>query len=215
MRRFEFEAAIFDLDGTLLDSIGVWHGIDREFLGKRGFDLPADYAPAVSGMHLREAADYTVSRFGLQEQPEAVIGEWLSMARYAYGHTVPLKPGALEYLRRLKERGIRMAVATALARELAEPALDRHGVRDLFETVVYAAEVGEGKSSPAVFLRAAAQLGVPAADCLVFEDSLAGVQSARAAGMRVYALADPSDALYREEIRAAADGFFESFLELL
>lgn len=204
-------AAIFDLDGTLLDSGGVWYQIDVNFMARRGLSLPADYGKAVSAMHLHEAAVYTVERFSLKETPQAVKDEWLAMAADAYAHRVPLKPGAKEFLLEVHRAGTPMAVATALARELAEPALKRHGIYDLFHTLVYAAEVGQGKSSPAVYLRAAENLGVSPENCTVFEDTLVGVCTAKAAGMRVIALADAGNLPDRAAIREAADGFWEAF----
>ena len=112
------QAAIFDLDGTLLDSTDVWHRIDRAFLARRGLDLPADYPRAVASMHLHEAAVYTVERFSLTDRPDDVVAEWLAMAKEAYAHQISLKPGAIAFLAQLRERGVRLAVATALAREL-------------------------------------------------------------------------------------------------
>lgn len=205
------QAAIFDLDGTLLDSLGVWERIDREFLGRRGIALPPDYARAIVTMHLHEAAAYTIRRFSLDEQPDDVVAEWMTMARDAYTRTVPLKSGAAAYLSRLRESGLRLAAATALAQELAEAALRRQGVYDRFETMVYAADVGQGKSSPAVFLRAAERLGVSPSACVVFEDTLAGVRSAKAAGMTAIGVYDAGAAAERFAIEAAADGYIEDF----
>lgn len=208
-----WEAAIFDLDGTLLDSLGVWERIDRDFLGRRGLTLPQDYARAIVAMHLHEAAEYTVRRFSLNEDPNDVVDEWLQMARDAYAHNVPLKSGAASYLARLRDSGVRLAVATALAKELAEAALRRHGLLHEFEAVVYTSEVGQGKSSPAVFLRAAERLQLPPASCVVFEDTLVGLRSAKAAGMAVFGVADPGAAAEREEIQAIVNGYIENFAD--
>lgn len=207
------QAAIFDLDGTLLDSLGIWQPIDREFLAKRGYDLPSDYARAIATMHLHEAAEYTIRRFSLNEQADDVVDEWLRMARDAYENKVPLKAGAAEYLKRLKARGVRLAVATALARELAEVALQRHGLFEEFEAVVYTSEVGQGKSSPAVFLRAAERLNLSPEACAVFEDTLAGLRSAKAAGMQVFGVADDGAVGERDEIVALVDGYIENFAD--
>lgn len=205
------KAAIFDLDGTLLDSMGVWAQIDRDFLQKRGLPVPADYTGAVASMSFRETADYTIARFSLPESPEAVMREWYEMAREAYGKRVSLKPFAGEYLRRLKARGLRLATATSLTDDLSVPALRRNGVASLFDATCCTAEVGQGKSSPAVFLRAAEKLGVAPADCLVFEDICAGVLAAKRAGMTVFGVFDPAAAEEEAAIRAAAAGYIRDF----
>lgn len=205
------QVEIFDLDGTLLDSGDVWKGIDERFLQKRGLTLPDDYARAVSVMHLGEAAEYTVARFSLNERAEDIVEEWRQMAIDAYATLVPMKAGAKEYLSARRAAGVRMAVATALVREPAEAALRRHGILDWFETVVYADEVGVGKSSPAVYLATAERMGVAPAECIVYEDTLGGVRSAKAAGMYVIALEDKGSFSDREDIRREADEYWEAF----
>ncbi|MBE6767879.1 MAG: HAD family phosphatase [Ruminococcaceae bacterium] len=202
---------IFDLDGTLLDSGDVWRTIDERFLHKRGLTLPDDYARAVSVMHLGEAADYTIARFSLNEQAEDIVAEWRQMAIEAYATAVPMKEGAMEYLTARRAAGVRMAVATALVREPAEAALRHHGILDWFETVVYADEVGAGKSSPAVYLATAEQMGASPAECTVYEDTLGGVRSAKAAGMYTIALEDKGSIPDREIIRSEADEYWETF----
>ncbi len=202
---------IFDLDGTLLDSADNWQNIDERFLQKRGLALPPDYARAVSVMHLGEAADYTIRRFSLQERAEDIVDEWRRMAFEAYATAIPLKPGARDFLASRRKAGTRMAVATALVREPAEAALRRHGILDWFEAVICADEVGVGKSSPAVFLAAAAKLGVSPAACTVYEDTLGGVRSAKAAGMYVIALEDKGSLADCEQIRLEADEYWETF----
>ena len=114
----QYKGAIFDLDGTLLDSMRVWDDIDVAFLKKRGLEVPPDYQEAITPLGFLEAARYTIRRFGFPETPEELIQEWHQMAVDAYTYEVELKDGAAEYLRYLKEKGIRMAVATSSSPEL-------------------------------------------------------------------------------------------------
>lgn len=207
------KAAIFDLDGTLLDSMGVWSQIDREFLWRRGIPVPTDYTKTVSSMSFHETAVYTVSRFALPETPEAVMREWYEMAREAYAAQVPLKPFARDYLIRLKERGVLLATATSLTDDLSIPALQRNGIAALFDVTCCTAEVGKGKSSPAVFLRAAEKLAVRPEDCVVFEDVYPGVVSAKQAGMTVYGVYDAAAEEEETAIRAVAAGYILDFRE--
>lgn len=206
------KAAIFDLDGTLLDSMGVWSQIDVDFLARRGFAVPQDYTATVAPMEFRQIADYTIARFGLDETAEAVMAEWDAMAREAYAHAVQAKPGAMEYLRDLKKAGVRLGVATTLTRGLREPALRHTGLFDLFDDIISPDEAGcPGKSRPDVYLLEAGRLGVEPADCIVFEDLLVAIRSAKSAGMRAWGMYDDSSADDWPEIRVVADGVLRDF----
>jgi HAD superfamily hydrolase (TIGR01509 family) len=196
---------IFDLDGTLLDSMSVWDQIDIDFLAKRNIAVPPGYADVVSSMTFHDAAAYTIKRFALPDSVESLISEWNDMAAYAYGHTVQLKPHAKEYLAALRERGAKLAIATTLSSELCAPVLRSNGIDHLFHAMCRTDEVGHGKTRPDVFLLAAKKLGVPPADCLVFEDILAAVKSAKSAGMSVCAVYDKSSENDWGEIQKIAD----------
>ena len=205
------KAYIFDLDGTLFDSMGVWLDIDIAFLKKRGIVAPADYADAVLSMSFPEAAAYTIWRFALPDSVESLLEEWRDMAVYAYGHTVQMKPYAKEYLLALRERGVALAIATSSTPELYEPALRRHGISDWFHAICNAREVGCGKAQPDVFLLAAKKLGVAPSNCVVFEDILAAVKSAKRVGMTVYGVYDSASEADWEEIKSVADGVILDF----
>lgn len=211
-RAIPFTAAIFDLDGTLLDSLWVWQRVDDVFFAARGLDKPSDYARAIQGLSFREAAVYTVRRFDLPESVDAVMDEWMRNTVAAYANEVQLKPGALRYLRALKRGGVRLAVATANRRELFIPALRRCGALQLFDAVVTCAEAGDGdKTDGAVFLLAAERLDVAPGDCAVFEDTLEGILGAKRAGMRAFAVRDGGNDHHSAEIAARADGVIDDF----
>ena len=162
------KAAIFDLDGTLLDSMGVWDQVDIDFLNKRGIEVPPDYMTKVSAMQFRQIAEYTIARFGLTDTPEELMQEWDDMASVAYSTTVEAKPGALDYLRDLKASGVKLGVATSLPPHLREPALRHVGMFDLFNDIVSVDDANDvGKDQPDVYLLAAKRLGAAPADCTV------------------------------------------------
>ena len=211
-----FSAAIFDLDGTLLDSTWVWLDVDARFFGARGIDYsPADYAHAVQGMSFREAAEYTVRQFGLRESVDAVMAEWMDMTRETYAHRVALKPGARDYLRALKRAGVKLAVATANREELFMPTLEREGVAALFDAFCTSADVGHrGKGDGALFRLAAERIGVEPPRCVVFEDTLEGVQGARLAGMGACAVRNPVNGHNAEAIAALAEDVIDDFTEM-
>ena len=187
------KAAIFDLDGTLLDSMGVWDQVDIDFLAKRGIEVPADYMGKVAAMQFRQIAEYTIARFGLPDTPEALMQEWDDMARVAYSTVVEAKPHAVEYLSYLRRSGAKLAVATSLPPALREPAMKHVGIFDYFDQIVSVDDANDvGKDRPDVFLLAAGRLGVVPEQCTVFEDLLVAMRSAKSVGMRVWAIHDDS-----------------------
>ena len=97
------KGCIFDIDGTLADSMGIWGDIDRAFLEKRSIAMPDDYIDALNSMSFSQAAEYTIKRFSLDESPEAIMNEWKAMSEYAYAHTIKLKEGVPEFLENLRE----------------------------------------------------------------------------------------------------------------
>lgn len=211
----DFDAAIFDLDGTLIDSMGMWERLDADFLACRGFAMPEGYTEAVSAMNFPEAAAYTIRRLGLKESPEEIIREWNDRVAEEYAHGIRLKPHAREYLGYLKSRRVRLGVATALPPELFGPVLQNNGVFPLFDAFADAGEVRRGKGFPDLYLLAAERLGIPPGRCAVFEDVLPGVRGAKAAGMTVFGVHDRASARDEKAIREAADGYIHDFAELM
>jgi len=205
------KACIFDLDGTLLDSMGVWQDIDVEFLEQRGRAVPGDYADKVSAMSFEQAAAYTIERFALTDDAESVMSKWREMAGHAYGHTIQMKPHAKEYLSALRGLGVRLALATSATPEHYEAALCAHGVYDWFEVICGTDEVGCGKTSPDIFRLAADKLKLAPCECVVFEDILPAVISAKSIGMTVYGVYDSFSESSWEEIKEAADGVIYDF----
>ena len=150
----------FDLDGTLLDSNGIWLDIDVEFLGRHGIaPVPEDYTWYVAHHSAPEAARYTRARFGLPETPEEIQSAWLALAREAYAGRLALKPGAKAFLERCRQAGRPMAVLTSCIPELCRAALTRHRILDWFQGAVYAQEAGLEKSNPALYRLAAERFG--------------------------------------------------------
>lgn len=211
---FDFKGAIFDLDGTLLDSLDIWCEIDIKFLKSRGLEVTPDYSEAVKPLGFREAAAYTIARFGLKETPEDVIREWHRMSIEAYGSTIPLKPYAKEFLIYLKSRGVKLATATASSEELFIPALKNNGIFDLFDAFVTISDVGRGKGFPDVYLKAAEKIGLPPCECAVFEDIYPGVKGAKDGNFYTVAVYDKHSEKEREKIAEISDLYIMDFGEL-
>ncbi len=211
----DFSGFIFDLDGTLLDSLWVWREVDIISLKRRGHDVPDDYAQAIAHLSFADAAKYTIERFQLSEAPEALMEEWYAMAMQEYHTRVMAKPYVREFLEQVRAQGIPMAAATASEHSLICPALERIGILDFFQNVTTIQEVTRDKSFPDIYLLAAERLGVAPENCVVCEDILAGIQSAKSAGFYTIGVEEPFSLPNREKIRQHADRYIESFAELL
>ena len=202
---------IFDLDGTLFDSMDVWSDIGPSSLKKRGIVPPADYAKAIFVMSFAQSAIYTIERFGLRCTPESLMKEWDEAAAQAYANEVRLKPGVREYLAALRERGFKLGVATTLHWRVYHPALERHRLLDTFDVLCGADEVASPKSSPEIYLLCAKRLGLEPAQCVVFEDLLVAVKTAKSIGMHVCGVYDNASSRDWEEIKKTAHNVIESF----
>ena len=208
-----FEAVIFDLDGTLIDSMDVWLRIDEEFLSKRGFKTSRDYVDAINAMSFNEAARYTKERFSLDESEEFIMNEWTELAIYEYSNNIKLKDGAKEYIEYLKENGIKIGLATSCLKVLYEPVLKNNGIFDYFDVLCSTGEVATGKETPDIFLHVAKELDSSPDKCLVFEDVYPAICSAKLAGMDVCAMYDSFSEEKWEEIEALADGTIRDFAD--
>ena len=214
--KYPFKAAIFDLDGTLLDSMGVWTHVDKVFFEKRGMAVPEDYGRALAGLSYRESAEYTIRRFGLTQSWREIVDEWTAQARQEYAEHVQLKSGAADYLAALRAAGVTLAVATALPEYLYAPCLKHLGIYDMFSALVSTDDTdGRGKANGEVFLLAARRIGVKPADCAVFEDVLEGVRGAKRAGMTAYFVREKASRHHHAEMEKIADGSISDFHELL
>ncbi len=208
------EAVIFDLDGSLVDSMWMWHQIDIEYLGRFGIGVPKDLQKQIEGLSFSETAQYFKKRFGLWDSVGQIKRDWNAMAQDKYRHEIPLKPGADVFLRLCQRRGIRLGIATSNSRQLAECAVAAHGLGDCFACILTGCEVGKGKPSPDIYLEAAKRLGILPSACLVFEDILPGILSGKAAGMKVCAVEDAYSLAQEKEKRALADFYIHDYYEL-
>lgn len=211
----QFECAIFDLDGTILDSTDLWNKIDRDFFAERNLILPEDYAKKISPLGFHGAAVYTVERFKLKESVEEVLRVWHSMAVERFKNEIGLKPFAKEYLKHLKNNKIKLCIATASNRELFEPALERNGVLDCFDSITTISEVKRGKGFPDIYLKAAQTAGSDVSRCVVFEDILEGIKGAKLGGFYTVGVYDKQSAKDANKIREISDKYITDYSELM
>ncbi len=211
----KFKGAVFDLDGTLFDSMGIWKDVDEAFFAKRGLAMPEDYQEAIKDMHFKPMAEYTKKRFNLPDDIHDIMDEWCGLCFEEYEKNVPLKEGAKEYLEYLKSNGIKIAFATANTKELSEVCLKNNGIFDLFNAGAYLFEAGTNKNEPNIYLLACERMGLKPCECIVFEDILPAIQGAKKGGFTVCGVYDNFSDKDTEEIKANADYYVKSFAELL
>ena len=209
------KAMLFDLDGTLVDSMWMWEAIDIEFLGAYGYECPDDIQRAIEGMSFSETAVYFKERFDLPLSLDEIKAVWTRMSIDKYRHEVPLKPCVLEFLKYCKENGIRTGIGTSNGSEIVDAVLTSLNVKEYFDAVVTACEVAHGKPEPDIYLEVAKRLGVQPENCLVFEDIPAGIMAGKAAGMPVIAMEDDFSADLMDEKRELADAVISDYRELL
>lgn len=204
MKRLKnIKGAVFDLDGTLLDTNGLWLDVDRAFFARRHMEMPPDYPDSVSAMDFFAAARYTIQRFELTDTPYELLEEWKALTVKVYAEKVKLTENAFEYLTFLGSEGVKLGVATSALPELYVPALKNNGIYDIFSeaALVCTTDVGKGKEYPDVYLRSAEGLGLRPEECAVFEDVYTGVISAKNAGfMTVWITQSP---LLRDDYKHA------------
>lgn len=181
--------AIFDMDGTLVDSMSFWQNLAEEYLHSKGVtSIPPDLRERIRPMTMSESAALFCREFGLTGDPEA---EMNAIMDAHYLRDIPLKPGVEGYLQKLRRRGVRMCVASASAEPLMERCLDRLGILEQFEFLLSCETVAAGKQRPDVYLEAARRLGAEPGQCAVYEDALYAVKTAKDAGFYVVGVREP------------------------
>lgn len=206
---------IFDLDGTITDTNGIWLEVDREFLRRRELPHTEEYQRVVERSIYPIAARFTKEYYRLPDSPEEIMAEWDSLAERHYRELAPLKQGAEEFLRRCGEEGRPMAIFTACRPALCRAVLERFGLTDLFVHIVYAEEIGLEKRDPQCFVRLSELLGAGPEECTLFDDSPDNCATAAKAGMRAVGVYDAYYSGRQEELKAVCHQYVRSFEELL
>ena len=209
---------IFDLDGTLVDSMEIWREVDEEFFARRGMEVPEGYQETIAHMGFRECAAYTVRKYLPAEREEDLIAEWHAMSLAKYGAkdgAKYFKPYACAFVRALRAGGMRLSVATASAPEFYLPVLKSGAVDTLFDAFTTVEEAGKNKSFPDIFELSAKKLGVKPEECVVFEDNLVALRAAKRAGMQTAAVYDEQTRAQHKDLRLESDLFVYSFGDVL
>ena len=211
----DIKAVIFDLDGSLIDSMWIWHQIDIEYLARFGqMPPPEGLQGAINGMSFSETAAWFKEHYQIPDSIEKIKSDWNQMAWDKYEHSCMLKKGAKEFLELCRSRNILLAIATSNSRELAEHVIKSRGLNGYFTCILTSCDVGKGKPAPDIYLAAASVLDIPPDNCLVFEDIVPGIQSGKTAGMRVCAVYDEASADQEQEKRKLADYYIQDYSEI-
>lgn len=205
------KAAIFDLDGTLLDSMGFWENVAALYLRDQGIEADGDIGRILYPMSMLEGAAYIRGRYQLKISVEQIVDGINNSIANFYRYRAELKTGVRELLERLSAAGVKMTVATASDRQVIEPALSRLSLDKYFMRVFTCTEIGVGKTEPDIFLKAAEYMSVQPAETWVFEDAFYALKSAAFAGFKTVAVADQLNQADKENLMIYSDLYLNSF----
>ena len=206
------EGAIFDLDGTLLDSMFIWDTIGEDYLRALGKEPHENLKETFMTLTLEEAAEYYRKNYGVTLSVQEIVDGVNAMVEQTYRTKVTLKPGISEYLAWLKGNGVRMCVATVTDRYLVEETLERLGVRHYFSEIFTCAEVGFGKDKPILYQKALEHLGTAKEETYVFEDMLFALNTAKTDGFPTVGVYDRHEE-HQDELKELADYYIFDFTD--
>lgn len=215
MKPVTYRGAIFDLDGTLVDSMWIWETVIVRWLECCGLSSKEDLTPVIKDMTFEQSAQYIIGRYHLDKEVQSITSEWSDMILDDYRYHIKLKAGALEFTHRLHEQGVKMCIATSNFREACLAVLESAGIADWFEFILISDEVGKNKSFPDIYLECARRLKLLPAECMVFEDILLAVKTAKSAGFQTTAVYDKASEGETECLKQTANQYIETFQELL
>ncbi|MCI8665369.1 MAG: HAD family phosphatase [Dorea sp.] len=208
----DIEAVIFDMDGTLIDSMWIWPSIDEDFFKKYNLVEPQNFHEDIEGMSYTEVVHFFLEVFPtLTQTPQQIMDEWTEMAHERYINQAPLKKGVYEFILEMKRQGKKIGIATSNGRTLVEDTLKALGVTEYFDVVRTACEAGKGKPAPDVYLLVAEEMGISPKHCLVFEDVPMGILAGKNAGMKVCAVDDEFSRIQEEKKKSLADYYIYGY----
>ncbi len=201
----KIRGAIFDMDGTLIDSMYVWEDIGSRYLVFLGIEPPDDLNQTIANMSMQQVSDYFTEAFGINKSPRQISDEINALIEPIYENEVRTKKGVAPLLEKLSSMGVKMCVATATDRHIVEAVLKHNDIRHYFSEIFTCTGVGAGKDTPVIYESALEFLGTERSETPVFEDALYAIKTAKAAGFPVIGIYDSYSACVQEEIKALSD----------
>ncbi|WP_341465048.1 HAD family phosphatase [Clostridium acetireducens] len=208
-------AAIFDLDGTLIDSLWIWNEIDKQYLKNHNINMPKNLMKNIENLSFDESAQYFKKNFNIKDDICTIKNDWNTMALNYYSNKIKLKPGAKEFLILLKSKGIKLGLSTSNFSNLSNAVLKSNNIYNLFDAITTADEISKNKNSPDIYLLTAKKLKENPKNCIVFEDILSGIISAKSAGMKVVAVHDIFSESHKNSIMKVADKYILEFNDIM
>lgn len=209
------KACIFDMDGTLVDSLSIWNDIDETFFHERGMEVPKDYDKTISHMSFMEMAIYTKETYGIKESPEQICQIWSDMSKKAYQETIKVKDGVIPFLEYLKKRGMPMSLATTNKEELYLPCLKRNHVDIYFDHIENVNRLNTTKREPKIYLELSRRMEAKPEETLVFEDILTAIKTAKSASFKVIGVYDRQNQADWNEIKSISDDTIDDYRKLI
>lgn len=209
------KAFIFDLDGTLTDSMYVWVNADRKFLGKFGIEPDDEYNRTITSLTFTEGVNYIKTRYNIDMTQEEIMNELYNLAYDEYEKNVNLKKGVIEFLDRVKKQRIKLGIATSSIKDMCYAVLKRHDILKYFDTIVFSDDVGVNKTFPDIYIETAKRLGEDIKNCVVFEDVPHAAMGAKKSGAFVVGVYDEFSDDKKEEMEKICDKYINSFDEFV
>lgn len=205
---------IFDLDGTLVDSIPNWMDVMMSLVKGAGIEIPDDFIDVITPLGYYDTGKY-IRDIGVNLTVEEILEKIDNHMVYAYGHVIELKPYVSEYIKKLKADGCKLYVLTASPHSMTDTVLRRWGIFDEFECVWTSDDLGYSKSDERIYHRVAEIIGVTPSDITFYDDNYTAIKTATSTGVHTVAMFDESSSFSREEFESVAEGYAESFKELV
>ena len=211
----QVKAVLFDLDGTLVDSMWMWRKIDEELFEKQGMKMPENFQQLIEGKSYTETIDFLKEEFHMKPTHEELSQLLQDMAQEKYEKEIKPKEGAVEFIKELKKRGIKMAICSSTKKHLVTKCTQANGIFEYIDVIITSCEVAKGKPAPDIYLEAMKRLNVSVDECIVFEDLPTGITAGKSAGIKVCAVADKYSQSKEKEIKELADFYITSFNQIL
>lgn len=211
-----YNGAIFDLDGTLINSMWVWENILSDFIDKSGLCADPDLVNQVSYMNLTQSSQYVCALFPeLNMTSQEIRQTWIDTALYHYENSIKLKDGAFDFLRKLKENGVKIAIGTSCPKELATACMKSNGIYDMIDFFAFTEEMGTNKGDPDFFITVLEKIGSSPQKAMLFEDIKIALKTAESIGLKTVIIEDESSAPDKEYLIKNAYRYIGDFKELL